>query len=81
MRIFPAPAAPKQKAMTTAEAPAQKPKSKIKLSWEDIILGIAILVIIISWITGSFTPEQVLAYLGFTATGGVWGYVSGSGSK
>lgn len=70
----------KQKVMTAPSAPAQQ-KSRISLSWEDVILGIALSVILISWITGAFTPEQVLAYLGFTATGGVWGYVSGSESR
>lgn len=56
-------------------------KRKIKLSWEDLILALALIVIVTSWLRGTFTPEQVLAYLGFTATGGMWGYVSGSKSS
>lgn len=59
----------------------QQVKRKIRLSWEDLILAIALIVIITSWIKGTFTAEQVLAYLGFTATGGAWGYVSASKSK
>lgn len=60
---------------------AQQLKRKIKLSWEDLILALALLVIVTSWLKGAFTPEQVLAYFGFTATGGMWGYVSANKSK
>ncbi|NVM55790.1 MAG: hypothetical protein HWN66_18970 [Candidatus Helarchaeota archaeon] len=63
------------------EAETQRIKRQLKLSWEDLILALALIVIITSWLKGIFTPEQVLAYLGFTATGGIWGYVSGSKSK
>jgi len=65
--------------LTEAETPQMK--RQLKLSWEDLILVLALTVIITSWLKGIFTPEQVLAYLGFTATGGMWGYVSGSKSK
>ena len=65
----------------TLQLKAQQVKRKIKLSWEDLILALALIVITTSWIKGTFTAEQVLAYLGFTATGGVWGYVSASKSK
>lgn len=60
---------------------ARQLRRKIKLSWEDLILALALIVIVTSWLRGTFTPEQVLAYLGFTATGGMWGYVSASKSK
>lgn len=56
-------------------------KRRLKLSWEDLILFLALTVIIVSWLKGTFTSEQALSYLGFTATGGMWGYVSGSKSK
>jgi hypothetical protein len=87
MRILSAPEAQmpevrdvsKPKLQTKAPKPQVQAKKKIKLSWEDVILGIALLVIIVSWITGAFGPDQVLAYLGFTATGGIWGYFSGKG--
>ena len=65
--------------LTEAEIPRMK--RQLKLSWEDLILVLALAVIVTSWLKGIFTPEQVLAYLGFTATGGMWGYVSGSKSK
>jgi hypothetical protein len=61
--------------------PQAQAKKKIKLSWEDLVLGLAVLVIVVSWIQGVFTPDQVLAYLGFTATGGIWGYFSGKGGN
>lgn len=64
-----------------AKPEAQQLKRKIKLSWEDLILAVALIVIVTSWLKGTFTPEQVLAYLGFTATGGMWGYVSASKSS
>lgn len=60
---------------------AEQLKRKIKVSWEDLILALALIVILTSWLRGTFTAEQVLAYLGFTATGGMWGYVSASKSK
>lgn len=63
------------------EAETQPLKRQLKLGWEDLILVLALTVIVTSWLKGIFTPEQVLAYLGFTATGGMWGYVSGSKSK
>jgi hypothetical protein len=74
------------KSVQTLGAPApggsmSKTKRKIKLSWEDLILAISLIVIIVSWIQGIFTADQVLAYLGFTATGGVWGYMTGSTKK
>jgi hypothetical protein len=64
-----------------AKPEAQRFKRKIKLSWEDLILGLALIVIITSWLKGIFTPEQVLGYLGFTTAGGMWGYVSAKESK
>ena len=54
---------------------------KFKLGWEDIILLIAIIIILVSWIRNEFSSEQALAYLGFTATGGIWGVFSGKYSK
>jgi hypothetical protein len=63
------------------EAETQPLERQLKLGWEDLILALALTVIVTSWLKGIFTPEQVLAYLGFTATGGMWGYVSGSKSK
>ena len=63
------------------EGETPRMKRQLKLSWEDLILVLALTVIVTSWLRGIFTPEQVLAYLGFTATGGMWGYVSGSKSK
>ena len=63
------------------EAEARRMKRQLKLRWEDLILALALAVIIISWLKGTFTSAEVLAYLGFTSAGGMWGYVSGSKSE
>ncbi len=57
----------------------QAGKKTLKLGWEDLILGFALVVILVSWIQGTFTPDQVLAYLGFTTAGGAWGLLSKRG--
>ena len=63
------------------EGETQRMKRQLKLSWEDLILALALAIIIVSWLKGIFTSEQALSYLGFTSAGGMWGYVSGSKSK
>lgn len=56
-------------------------KRKIKLSWEDVILALILIIIIAGLITKELSIAEALAYLGVTTSGGVWGYVSGSKSK
>ncbi len=58
---------------------AARPK-QLRLGWEDIVLALALLIIVVSWLRGQFTPAEALAYLGFTTTGGIWGYFSGKQS-
>jgi hypothetical protein len=53
----------------------------LNLGWEDIVLALALAIIIISWLRGQYTPDQALAYLGFTTSGGIWGYMSGKESS
>ncbi len=55
-------------------------RKKVRFGWEDIVLFLALLIILVSWVKGDFSPDRALAYLGFTATGGIWGYFSGRGS-
>jgi hypothetical protein len=58
-------------------APSAGAKKSIKLGWEDIVIGLALLIIVVSWLQGRITPDQAISYLGFTAAGGVWGVFSG----
>ncbi len=58
----------------------RRPKRKIKLSWEDLLIAFGLIVLIRGLITKEFTSAEVLSYLGFAAGGGVWGYVSGNKS-
>jgi len=83
MRLLKVPTAEIPEGLKTGalQLKTQQVKRKIRLSWEDLVLALALIVIITSWLKGTFTAEQVLAYLGFTTTGGVWGYVSASKSK
>jgi hypothetical protein len=65
------------KLMGAPAASTAKEKKTIKLGWEDIIIALALLIIVVSWIQGRITPDQAISYLGFTAAGGVWGAFSG----
>lgn len=58
-----------------------KPKRKIKLGWEDLILGLALIIIVTGWLKKELNIDQVLAYLGFGASGGIWGFISGKNRK
>jgi len=47
---------------------------------EDFILALILAILLIGWGTGQLTIQQLLAYLGVTTTGGVWGLIGGASS-
>jgi len=66
--------------LETGAVRPRKFKTKIKLSWEDLIIAFGLFVLIRGLITKEFTSAEVLSYLGFATGGGAWGYLSGSKS-
>ncbi len=59
----------------------KRPKTKIKLSWEDAIIALILIIIITGLITKELSIAEALTYLGVTGSGGVWGFVSGNRSS
>ena len=60
-------------------APSEGGKT-VELGKEDIILALIIAILLIGWGTGQLNIQQLLAYLGVTTTGGVWGLIGGASS-
>ena len=52
----------------------------VEFGKEDIILAIIIGLLILAYAQGQLTIQEVLAYLGVTTSGGVWGLIGGASS-
>ncbi len=53
----------------------------VQLGSEDLVLGVIILVLIIGYVRGQLTIQDLLAYLGVSGAGGLWGMLGGSASS
>lgn len=61
-----------------------EPRKHIRLgffgiAWEDVIIAIILFLIIFAYAKGDLTVKEALAYLGVSAGGGFWGYLSRRG--
>ena len=53
---------------------------KVRFGWEDIILAVALVIIVVTWIKGDMDAQAALIALFGTGMGGAWGVVSGKAS-
>jgi hypothetical protein len=64
-----------------APAPASNFETSVKLGFEDLLVAMVIIIVLVAWAAGQLTIQQVLSYLGVSTTGGVWGLLSGKSSS
>lgn len=48
---------------------------------EDLLLLLIIVILLAGYIRGQLTIQELLAYLGVSTTGGVWGLIGGVSSS
>jgi hypothetical protein len=53
--------------------PVEGVSKKIQLGVEDVILGMALLVLTVGYLRGQLTIQDFLSYLGVSGAGGLWG--------
>jgi len=53
---------------------------KVRFGWEDIILAVALMIIVVTWLKGDMDAQAALIALFGTGMGGAWGMVSGKAS-
>jgi hypothetical protein len=61
-------------------APAEASRT-VEFGKEDYLLLIVLLILAIGYLRGQLSIQEVLAYLGVSTTGGVWGLIGGSSSS
>jgi hypothetical protein len=70
-----------EKGLVPGQAPTPSDGTKtVEFGKEDLILALIIAILLIGWATGQITIQQLLAYLGVSTTGGVWGLIGGASS-
>jgi hypothetical protein len=52
----------------------------VQLGIEDALLVLVVAILLYGWGTKQLTIEQLLAYLGVSTTGGIWGLIGGASS-
>jgi hypothetical protein len=68
-------------AAISGQPPAPSEASRtVEFGKEDIVFALIVGILVAGWVTGQLTIEQLLAYLGVSTTGGVWGLIGGFSS-
>jgi len=62
-------------------APALGGKRKVEPGWEDLIVLVVIVLVVIGYAKGQLTIQDVLSYIGVSGAGGIWGMLGGSSSS
>ena len=63
-----------------ARGPAPEGKT-VEFGKEDILALVIVAILLFGYARGQLTIQELLAYLGVSATGGVWGMLGGSASS
>jgi hypothetical protein len=53
----------------------------VEFGKEDLLLLLIIVILLAGYIRGQLTIQELLAYLGVSTTGGVWGLIGGVSSS
>jgi hypothetical protein len=53
----------------------------VKLGFEDLILAMVMIVLVVGYVRGQLTIQEFLTYLGVTGAGGLWGMLGGTSSS
>jgi len=70
-----------EKDLVPGQAPTASDGTRtVEFGKEDLLLALVIAILLIGWANGQLTIQQVLAYLGVSTTGGVWGLIGGASS-
>lgn len=67
-------------AALSGQTPSAEGPRSVEIGKEDFILVLIVAILLIGWATGQLTIQQLLAYLGVSTTGGLWGLIGGVSS-